>query len=55
MITGKEICEYIASWIERQSGIAVTWQDVWEIDPNGELYPVAALYWGAMNLELGEC
>lgn len=44
-MTYKETCEAIASFLtEKDPAKPVTWQQVWEMSPSGEIWPIHALY-----------
>jgi hypothetical protein len=44
MMTGQQVCEYIASIMYRATGNVVNPEDIWNMSPTGELWPVFELY-----------
>jgi hypothetical protein len=54
--TGKEMCEYIAAWIEEGNGTKIDPMSIWTMSPTGELWPIIAIYQDVLcareNLEM---
>ena len=54
MMTGQQMCEYIADIWFRFSGVRIEPERIWNMSPTGELWPVFemyhnAKYWDEMN------
>ena len=46
-MTGQQMCEYIADWMYEKHGIIKRAEDIWNMSPSGELWPVYSLYMDA--------
>lgn len=48
-ITGREMCEYIAVWMQETTGQVVTPEEIWNMSPTGEIWPIRELYEQALS------
>ena len=44
LMTGLEMCELIVKWLEHETGQRWTPREIWEADPNGDLFHVFDWY-----------
>lgn len=43
-MTGMKMCEYIAGEIKKETGVEVDPLAIWNMSPNGDIWPIVALY-----------
>jgi|GEM_PF-2178172 len=56
--TGKEMCEMISEYFKETKGIQLSWEEIWNYSPTGELFMVyewfnEAREWKNRNLAKG--
>ena len=52
-VSGRQMCELIAEYFKEVHEIEVSPEDIWNMSPTGELWPVYTLYDDAFNWKHG--
>jgi len=50
-VTGKEMCELISKFLLETKGVEMTWEEIWNYSPTGELFLVYEYYDRALAWE----